>query len=39
MALNHAVTDDDITDDGQYVEQARTWLDGVWNSVAREWTP
>ncbi len=39
VLFHHAVTDDETTAGGQYVEQARTWFDSVWNTVAREWTP
>jgi len=37
--LFHHAADDDTTTGKQYVEQARTWFDSMWDTIAREWTP
>lgn len=34
-----AATDDEDSIDTQYVTQARTWFESVWNSVAKEYRP
>lgn len=33
--FHHAATEDETAIDTQYVAQARTWFDSVWNTVAR----
>lgn len=33
--FHHSVTDDDTSTGSQYVEQARLWLDSMWNTVSR----
>lgn len=37
--FHHSVTEDDTSIGTQYVEQARLWLDSMWNTVARDHTP
>lgn len=32
--FHHSVSDDDTSVGSQYIEQARTWFDSMWNSVA-----
>jgi DNA-binding transcriptional regulator YhcF (GntR family) len=33
-----AVTDNDTSDGSQYVEQAHTWFDSMWSTIARDYT-
>jgi DNA-binding transcriptional regulator YhcF (GntR family) len=37
--FHHSTTEDDTSIGSQYVEQARLWLDSMWNTIAREHTP
>jgi DNA-binding transcriptional regulator YhcF (GntR family) len=37
--FHFAATDDPDSVDSRYVEQAQTWFDTVWNSVARDYDP
>ena len=38
--LFHHVADEDETSTGsQWVNQAQSWFDSVWNTIAREYTP
>jgi DNA-binding transcriptional regulator YhcF (GntR family) len=39
VLFHYAVTDDDTAVDSQYVRQAQTWFDSVWESVARDYAP
>jgi DNA-binding transcriptional regulator YhcF (GntR family) len=36
ILFHHSITDDDTSTGSQYVEQARTWYDSVWNTIATE---
>jgi len=39
ILFHHATSDDDTSTGSQYVEQARTWFESMWNTVARDLTP
>jgi len=39
ILFHHATSDDDTSTGSQYVEQARTWFDSMWNTVARDLLP
>ena len=39
ILFHHSANDDDTSTGSQYVEQAHTWFDSMWNTVAREYTP
>ncbi len=39
ILFHHSTTDDDTSTGSQYVEQARTWFDSMWNTVSTEFTP
>ncbi|MGH3845893.1 MAG: GntR family transcriptional regulator, partial [Pseudonocardiaceae bacterium] len=36
ILFHHSITDDDTSTGSQYVEQARTWYDSVWDTIATE---
>jgi DNA-binding transcriptional regulator YhcF (GntR family) len=36
ILFHHSITDDDTSTGSQYVEQARTWFDSMWTTVATE---
>ena len=36
ILFHHSITDDDTSARSQYVEQARTWFDSMWTTVATE---
>ncbi|WP_130345264.1 GntR family transcriptional regulator [Herbihabitans rhizosphaerae] len=36
ILFHHSVTEDDTSTGSQYVEQARTWFDSMWNTVSVE---
>jgi DNA-binding transcriptional regulator YhcF (GntR family) len=36
ILFHHSVTDDDTSTGSQYVDQARTWFDSMWTTVATE---
>ncbi|TDP93770.1 GntR family transcriptional regulator [Labedaea rhizosphaerae] len=36
ILFHHSATDDDTSTGSQYVEQARTWFDSMWNTVSTE---
>ena len=38
ILFHHSTTDDDTSTGSQYVEQARTWFDSVWSTIATEFT-
>ncbi len=38
ILFHHTTTDDDTSTGSQYVEQARTWFDSVWTTIATEFT-
>jgi len=38
VLFHHAINDDDTSTGSQYVEQARTWFDSLWTTVARNLT-
>jgi DNA-binding transcriptional regulator YhcF (GntR family) len=37
ILFHHSANDDDTSTGSQYVEQAKTWFDSMWTSVAREY--
>lgn len=37
ILFHHSITDDDTSTGSQYVDQARTWFDSMWNTVATEY--
>lgn len=37
ILFHHSANDDDTSTGSQYVEQARTWFDSLWNSVATDY--
>jgi hypothetical protein len=39
ILFHRAVSDDETSDAQQYVEQARTWFDSMWSTIAREFQP
>jgi hypothetical protein len=39
ILFHHSAGDDDTSTGSQYVDQARTWFDSMWNTVSREFTP
>lgn len=39
MLFHFTTADDESSHGPRYVEQARTWFDSVWNTIAREYTP
>lgn len=39
VLFHHSTTDDDTSTGSQYVDQARTWFDSMWNTVSTEITP
>lgn len=39
VLFHYGVSDDESSIETQYVEQAQTWFDSVWKSVARECSP
>jgi hypothetical protein len=38
ILFHHSTTDDDTSTGSQYVEQARTWFDSLWSTIATEYT-
>ncbi len=38
ILFHHSVTDDDSLTGSQYVDQARTWFDSMWNTVSADFT-
>ncbi|MGB6162020.1 MAG: GntR family transcriptional regulator [Pseudonocardiaceae bacterium] len=38
ILFHHSTTDDDTSTGSQYVEQARSWFDSVWTTIATEFT-
>ena len=38
ILFHHSINDDDTSTGSQYVDQARTWYDSVWNTIATEFT-
>ncbi|MFD9895243.1 hypothetical protein ACFWY9_38380 [Amycolatopsis sp. NPDC059027] len=36
VLFHHSISDDDTSTGSQYVEQARTWFESVWDSVAED---
>jgi len=38
ILFHHSVTDDDTSTGSQYVDQARTWFDSMWNTVSADFT-
>ncbi|MGH3773412.1 MAG: GntR family transcriptional regulator [Pseudonocardiaceae bacterium] len=38
ILFHHSTTDDDTSTGSQYVDQARTWFDSVWTTIATEFT-
>jgi len=38
ILFHHSANDDDTSTGSQYVEQARTWFDSMWTTVAHEYT-
>lgn len=39
ILFHHVADEDETTTASQYVSQARSWFDSVWNTIAREYTP
>jgi len=39
ILFHHSANDDDTSTGSQYVDQARTWFDSMWNTVSTEFTP
>lgn len=39
ILFHHSANDDDTSTGSQYVEQARTWFDSMWNTVSLQFTP
>ncbi|WP_185734921.1 hypothetical protein [Micromonospora globispora] len=39
ILFHRAISDDETSDAPQYVEQARTWFDSMWSTIAREYQP
>jgi DNA-binding transcriptional regulator YhcF (GntR family) len=39
VLFHHSTNDDDTSTGTQYVDQARTWFDSMWNTVSTEFTP
>jgi DNA-binding transcriptional regulator YhcF (GntR family) len=37
ILFHHSITDDDTSTGSQYVDQARTWFDSMWTTVATEY--
>ncbi len=37
ILFHHSITDDDTSTGSQYVDQARTWFDSMWSTVATEY--
>lgn len=39
ILFHHSANDDETSTGSQYVDQARTWFDSMWNTVSTEFTP
>jgi DNA-binding transcriptional regulator YhcF (GntR family) len=39
ILFHHSANDDDTSTGSQYVDQAKTWFDSMWNTVSAEFTP
>jgi DNA-binding transcriptional regulator YhcF (GntR family) len=39
ILFHHSTNDDDTSTGSQYVDQARTWFDSMWNTVSTGFTP
>ena len=39
ILFHHSANDDDTSTGSQYVDQARTWFDSMWNTVSTEFKP
>ncbi|MGA3538099.1 GntR family transcriptional regulator [Micromonosporaceae bacterium DT194] len=39
ILFHRAVSDDEASDASQYVDQARTWFDSMWSTIAHNYTP
>jgi DNA-binding transcriptional regulator YhcF (GntR family) len=39
ILFHHSAGDDDTSTGSQYVDQAKTWFDSMWNTVSMEFTP
>lgn len=37
ILFHHSITDDDTSTGSQYVDQARTWFDSMWNTISTEY--
>jgi DNA-binding transcriptional regulator YhcF (GntR family) len=37
ILFHHSINDDDTSTGSQYVDQAKTWFESLWNSVARDY--
>jgi DNA-binding transcriptional regulator YhcF (GntR family) len=37
ILFHHSITDDDTSTGSQYVDQARTWFDSMWTTVAKDY--
>ncbi|TVT36406.1 GntR family transcriptional regulator [Amycolatopsis rhizosphaerae] len=37
ILFHHSTTDDDTSTGSQYVDQARTWFDSIWTSIAQDY--
>ncbi|MEU0793839.1 GntR family transcriptional regulator [Amycolatopsis sp. NPDC005961] len=37
ILFHHSINDDDTSTGSQYVDQAKTWFDSLWNSVAKDY--
>jgi DNA-binding transcriptional regulator YhcF (GntR family) len=37
ILFHHSTTDDDTSTGSQYVDQARTWFDSMWNTISTEY--
>jgi DNA-binding transcriptional regulator YhcF (GntR family) len=37
ILFHHSISDDDTSTGSQYVDQARTWFDSMWNTVSTEY--
>jgi hypothetical protein len=37
ILFHHSITDDDTSTGSQYVDQACTWFDSMWTTVATEY--
>ncbi|MEQ0559392.1 hypothetical protein ABJI51_09960 [Amycolatopsis sp. NEAU-NG30] len=37
ILFHHSINDDDTSTGSQYVDQAKTWFDSLWNSIATDY--